>query len=137
MLPDRKARPAVDRCYKKARPAVAAVNRNPDLAADLQNRTTGKELARQTAPALWKRAEYPALRQEQAGGRTPGALAAGSSAGLLPKMVATPGCRPLGRLLAAGRPRIELHLWERRGGQHVCRRTALAAADFCGQGGGQ
>jgi len=52
-------------------------------------------------------------------------------------MVATPGCEPLGRLLAAGRPRIELHLWERRGGQHVCRRTALAAADFCGQGGGQ
>ena len=72
-----------------------------------------------------------------AGGRTLGVLAAASSAGLLPKVVATLGCRSLGRLLAAGRLRIELHLWERRGGQHVCRRTALAAADFCGQGGGQ
>jgi hypothetical protein len=88
-------------------------------------------------PALWKRAEFPALRQERAGARPTGVLAAGSSAGLLPKVVATRGCRPLGRLLAAGRPRIELHLWERRGGQHVCRRTALTAADFCGQGGGQ
>jgi hypothetical protein len=39
--------------------------------------------------------------------------------------------------LAAGRLRIELHLWERRDGQHVCRRSALTAADFCGQGGGQ
>ena len=60
MLPDR-----------KARPTVATVNRNPDLAADLQNRTTGKELACQTAPALWKRAAFPALRQERAGGRQP------------------------------------------------------------------
>ena len=65
-----------------------------------------------------------------AGGRTLGVLAAASSAGLLPKVVATLGCRSLGRLLAAGRLRIELHLWERRDGQHVCRRTALTAADW-------
>jgi hypothetical protein len=52
-------------------------------------------------------------------------------------VVATVACEPLGRPLAAGRLRIELHLWERRDGKHVCRRTALTAADFCGQGGDQ
>jgi hypothetical protein len=65
-----------------------------------------------------------------AGGRMLGVLAADGRAGLLPKLVATLGCRSLGRLLAAGRLRIELHLWERRDGQHVCRRSALTAAEW-------
>ena len=65
-----------------------------------------------------------------AGGRMLGVLAADGRAGLLPKLVATLGCRSLGRLLAAGRLRIELHLWERRYGKHVCHRTSLTAADW-------